>query len=58
MFTKQLYYEGGKNAKLLAYKLKKQEADNTIYKIKDPKTKNILQKLTEIKSCFISVGYE
>lgn len=40
IFTGHKYYEGGsKYTKLLAYKLRKQQADNTIYKIRDPKTK-------------------
>ncbi|XP_062396829.1 LINE-1 retrotransposable element ORF2 protein isoform X1 [Sardina pilchardus] len=53
IYTKQKYYEGGgKYSKLLAYKLKKQEADNTIYKIRDSATKNILQETEEIKNCF------
>lgn len=53
MFTKQKYYEGGgKYAKLLAYKLKKQEAESSIFKIRDPKSKHILQDSREIRSCF------
>ena len=40
IYTKQRYYESGpKFAKLLARKLKKQQADSTIYKIKDPTSK-------------------
>lgn len=31
---------------------KKQEAENTIFKIRDPKTKDIIQEMTEIKNCF------
>lgn len=32
IFTKQKYYEvGGKSIKLLAYRLRKQQADNSIY---------------------------
>ena len=39
IFLKQRYCDaGGKSAKLLAYKLKKQHAKNTIHKIKDPET--------------------
>ena len=39
IFVKQRYYDaGGKSAKLLAYKLKKQQAKNTIHKINSPKT--------------------
>ena len=53
MYTKQKYYEGGsKYTKLLAYKLRKQQADNTIYKITDPNTKVTHQGLEEIKQCF------
>lgn len=34
LFTKQTYYEGGwKASKLLAFRLKKQQAENSIYKI-------------------------
>lgn len=40
VFLKQKNYEvGGKSAKLLAYKLRKQEKENTIYKIKNLKTR-------------------
>ena len=53
MYTKQKYYEGGsKYTKLLAYKLRKQQADNTIYKITDPNTKVTHHGLEEIKKCF------
>lgn len=42
IFTKQKYYEvGGKSTKLLAYRLRKQQADNSIYKIRNPITKKI-----------------
>lgn len=42
MFLKQRYYEGGSKAmKVLAWKLKKKIAQNTIHKIKDPVTKII-----------------
>lgn len=41
-FLKQRYYEAGSKAtKLLAWRLRKQPAQNTIFKIKDPKTKKI-----------------
>lgn len=53
IFTKQRYYEGGgKYAKSLAYKLRKQEADNRIHKILDSKTNNILSDTNGIKYCF------
>lgn len=40
IFLKQKYYEvGGKSAKLPAYKLKKQQAENTIYINKGPYNK-------------------
>lgn len=42
---------GGKSAKLLAYKLRKQQVDNTIYKIKNPKT-NVETKLGKIQESF------
>ena len=42
IFLKQRYYEaGGKSTKLLAYRLKKQQAENTIFKIKDPTTNSV-----------------
>lgn len=53
IFLKQRYYEaGGKLAKLLAYKLKKQQADSTIYKVKDPITNSLCHKLTAIQQSF------
>lgn len=40
VFLRQKYYEaGGNSEKLLAYKLKKQQLENKIYKIKNPETK-------------------
>lgn len=42
MFLKQRYYEGGSKAmNVLAWKLKKKIADNTVHKIKHPVTKLI-----------------
>ena len=39
IFTKQRYYEaGGKSLKLLSYKLRKQQADRTIHRIRNPTT--------------------
>ena len=53
LFTKQRYYEvGGKSMKLLAYKLKKQQADNTIFKIKNPVTGAIETSQEKIKESF------
>lgn len=50
IFLKETYYEAeGKSAKLLAYKLKKQQADSTIYKVKDPITNSLCHKLTAIQ---------
>lgn len=53
IFTKQKYYEGcGKANKLLAYRLKKQQAENSIHKIKNPITNSMHYKLKEIQNCF------
>lgn len=53
LFTKQKYYErGSKYSKILAYKLRKQQAENAINKIRDPKTQNIYPHIKEIKNCF------
>ena len=53
LYTKQKYYEGGtKYSKLLAYKLRRQRADNAIYKIRDPKTKTVNHQTQEIIECF------
>lgn len=50
IFTKQKYYEvGGKSIKLLAYRLRKQQADNSIYKIRNPTTKKIENGSDEIR---------
>lgn len=52
-FLKQRYYEAGsKSLKLLACKLRKQQPDNTIYKIRDPKTRKIQYRLKEIHEQF------
>lgn len=52
LFTKQRYYEiGNKSTKLLAYKLKKQQARNNIYGIRDPKN-NVKYKTEDIQKCF------
>lgn len=53
MYMKQRYYEAGsKSAKLLAYRLKKQTANNNIYKIRDSLTNSIQYKTEEIHKCF------
>ncbi len=54
MFLKQRYYDGGSNAmKILAWKLRKKTAENTIYKIRDPRTKMIKKnKQNEIQEAF------
>jgi len=53
IFTEQKYYEGGgKASKLLAYKLKKQQAENSIYNIKNPTTPLIHHKLEDILNSF------
>lgn len=53
LFTKQLYYDtGGKALKLLSYRLRKQQAEKTIYKIRNPNTKNIETDPKKIKQCF------
>lgn len=50
---RQKYYEiGGKSAKYLAYKLRKQQEESTIYKIKNPKTNTLETKLERIQECF------
>lgn len=38
--------------KLLSYKLRKQQADRTIHKIRNPKTNEIETKLEKIQHCF------
>lgn len=55
MYTKQKYYEGGsKHARLLAFELQKQQADNTVHCIKDLATKQPHQDTEEIK--FVDYG--
>lgn len=50
---KQRYNEAGsKSAKLLAYRLKKQQANNSIYKIRDSHTKSTIYKTEDIHNCF------
>lgn len=53
MFLKQKYYESGsKSMKILAWRLKKKIAENTVTKIKDPTTKKLTNKLSEIHKSF------
>lgn len=53
MFLKQRYYEGGANAmRILAWKLRKKTAENTIHRIRDPRTKVLKSKLKEIQESF------
>ncbi len=53
MYLKQSYYEAGsKSAKLLAYRLKKQQANNNIYKIREQHKKLTRYKTEDIQSCF------
>lgn len=53
IFLRQKYYEtGGKSAKYLAHKLRKQLKESTIYQIKDPKTNILETKLEDIQKCF------
>lgn len=52
---KQRHYEAGSKAsKLLAWRLRKQEAENTIHKIRDPLTNKITTKLKGIQKAFIT----
>lgn len=52
-FLRQNYYEAGRiSAKLLAYKLKKQQLENTIHKIRDPQKKSLIYKLDQIQETF------
>lgn len=52
-FTKQRYYETGPKAmKLLSWRIRKQQAKNTISKIRNPKTQNICSELKGIQQSF------
>lgn len=50
---KQRYYEAGpRAAKLLAWRLKKQQAENTTHKLRDPTTNKITNNLDGIQKAF------
>lgn len=52
-FIRQRYYEiGGKSTKYLAYKLRKQQEESTIFQIQNPKTNKMETKLENIQQCF------
>ena len=52
-FTKQRYYEAGSKAsKLLAWRLRKQQTENTVYKMRDPLSKKITCELEGIQKAF------
>lgn len=52
-YMKQRWYEAGPRAsKLLSWKLRKQQGENTIYKVRDPKTDKMTTKLEEIQRAF------
>lgn len=49
MFLKQRHYESGsKSTKILAWKLKKKIAENTVHKIRDPSSKK-KKKINQVK---------
>ena len=52
-FTKQRYYDNGPRAKrLLAWRIKKQQDERSIHKIKDTQSGKVCHKLEEIQQCF------
>lgn len=52
-FVKEKYYSaGGKSLKLVSYKLRKQQAERTINRIKNPMTKEIETTPDKIQQCF------
>lgn len=53
LFIKHKYYEtGGKSLKLLSYRLRKQQADRTIHKIRNSETNEIETNPEKIEQCF------
>lgn len=53
LFMRQKYYEvGGKSLKLLSYRLRKQQADRTIHKIRNPASNKIEIDPEKIQQCF------
>lgn len=53
LFLKQQYYDsGGRALKLLSYRLRRQQAERTIFKIKNSKTNQIETNLEKIQQCF------
>ena len=53
LFTRQRYYEaGGKSMRLLAYRLRKQQADSTIHRIRNPVTGQMENSVEKIKESF------
>lgn len=53
MYFRQSYYEmGPKSTKLLAKRLRKQQSQNTIYKIKNPHTNSLTHNPEEIENIF------
>ncbi len=54
-FLKQKYWEvGGKSSKLLAYRLKKKQADSALYKLMNPETKVTEYKQERIQHCLLA----
>ena len=52
-FLKQRYYEAGPEAsKMLAWRIRKQQAENSIHKMRDPITNKVTTKLEEIQNAF------
>ncbi len=52
-FAKQRFYENGPRAlKLLAWRLRKQQAESAIFEIRDPKTKKVCHKLEDMQRIF------